>query len=84
MNENLQDAINDALIYLAEHASEYLEEDAINRIVDTALNEDEYPELYLWQAVYEVIKDMDSSPEQEYWLISWIKYATNILNYNKN
>ena len=82
MNDKLQDAINDSLIYLAEHVSEYLEEDAIERIIQTAQADDSDPELYLWEAVYEVIKDMDSSPEQEYWFISWVKYATNILSNN--
>ena len=32
MNDKLQDAINDSLVYLAEHANEYLESDAIERI----------------------------------------------------
>ena len=82
MNDKLQDAINDALVYLAENALEYLEEDAINRIVDNAKKEEEDPRLWIWEAVYEVIKDMDSSPEQEYWFISWVKYAANILSNN--
>lgn len=78
----LKDAINDALIYLGENALEYLEEDAINRIIDNAKKEEEDPRIWIWQTVYEVIKDMDSSPEQEYWFISWVKYAVNILSNN--
>ena len=82
MNDKLQDAINDSLEYLACNASEYLESDAIERIKQNAINDHEDPFIYLWQAVYEVIKDMDSSPEQEYWFISWVKYAANILSNN--
>ena len=82
MNDKLQDAINDSLVYLAEHANEYLDDDTCRRIEQNAKYDDEDLSLYLWQAVYEVIKDMDSSPEQEYWFISWVTYATNILSNN--
>lgn len=82
MNNKLEDAINDSLIYLAEYANEYLEEDSIERIKQNAINNDEDENRYLWQTVYEVIKDMDSSAEQEYWFICWIKYAINILSNN--
>lgn len=82
MNDKLQDAINDSLVYLAKYANEYLESDAIERIIQTAQDDNSNPELYLWQTIYEIIKDMDSSPEQEYWFISWIKYAANISSNN--
>lgn len=82
MNDKLQDAINDSLVYLAEHANEYLEEDSIRRIIMNAARDNEDADLYLWEAVYEVIRWMDSSCEQEYWFISWVKYANNILNNN--
>jgi hypothetical protein len=82
MNNKLQDAINDSLIYMAWFVEEYLDYDSIERIKNNAIKDGEDIDIYLWEAVYEVIKDMDSSPEQEYWFISWVKYAANILSNN--
>ena len=76
MNDKLQDAINDSLIYMAWYAEEYLDSDSIERIKENAIEDVEDVDIYLWQAVYEVIKDMESSPEQEYWFITWIRYCT--------